>query len=455
MTRSGLARPDNRLSYTDQVMFLALRAIGEESVMQAVWIYEHPVDFDELARFHRNFGHGLIGRRIERSPLPFGRHRWVAAVGPPSDIDIAERARPRAELSDWLDERTQLPIDPEWGPGWHLGVLPMTDGSTAVSLVISHCLADGIGAVATVIDAIKGNVRDFGYPPPRSRTRLRAAAIDARETVQDVPEIARALGAAAKYVFRRRHDFVRSKASRPAPIVGDDADCHVVMPAVTAYIDLDDWDARANALGGNSHSLVAGFAAKLSERMGRIRASDGIVTLNLPVSERVPDDTRAQAVALVNVGIDPTHVTTDLSGARAALKEAVKTAREVPDEALQLLPLTPFVPKRAVKGGADVLFGFAADLPVSCTNVGDVGPTLGRVDGTDAEYLMLRGVDRHITRRMLEQRRGLLTLASGRVGGKMSLNIIAYQPGGKNTKADLRELAARTLAEFELTGVIE
>ena len=141
---NGDARPDDRLALVDQGFFAGQRAAGLEEVMQVVWVYEHPIDFDGLRRFHHNLGYGLFGRRIERSPLPFGRHRWVSDPGP-SDIDIAECARPRAELSDWADERSQLPADPEWGPGWHLGVLPLTDGSTAVSLVASHYLLDGLG----------------------------------------------------------------------------------------------------------------------------------------------------------------------------------------------------------------------------------------------------------------------------------------------------------------------
>ena len=455
MTERILARGDNRLSFTDQVMFLAVRATGQESVVQAVWVYEHPVDFDGLRRVHRNFGYGLLGRRIEPSPLPFGRHRWVSSQGPTTDIDIAECARPRAELSDWADERAQLPIDPEWGPAWHWGVLPLTDGSTAVSMVASHCLADGFGGFATLVDAVNGNIRDFDYPPPRSRTRRRAMVSDARQTVQDAPEVARTLGVAAKLAFRRRHDFARSKASRPTAILGDGADCNVVVPAVTIYVDLDDWDARAKTLSGTSHSLVAGFAAKLGERMGRRRSDDGAVTLNIPVSDRTQDDTRANAVLLADVSVDPTQVTTDLSGVRVAIRQGLKTAREVPDPALRLLPLTPFIPKRAVKRGADVMFGFAADLPVSCSNLGDLDPAIGRPDGTDAEYVMLRGVDRYVTRQALEQRRGLLTVVAGRIVGKMSVNIVAYQPGGKNSKAHLRELAGHTLAEFDLTGVID
>ncbi|ORV42613.1 wax ester/triacylglycerol synthase domain-containing protein [Mycobacterium conspicuum] len=453
MTARGLTRPDNRISFTDQVMFLAMRATGQESVMQGVWVYEHPVDFDGLRRFHRNLGNGVVGRRIEPSPLPFGRHRWVADVGPRPDMKIAETPRPRAELSDWVDEQAQLPIDPEWGPTWSMGVLPLTDGSTAVSMVASHCVADGVGALAAIIDAATGNIRDFGYPPPHSRSRLRTAALDGRQTVQDLPEVASALGKGIRQAFRRRHDFARSSESRP--IRSDGADCVVAVPSVSIYVDLGDWDARAEALGGNSYSLVAGFAAKLAERVGRRRAADGAVTLNIPVSERTLDDTRANAVALFNISLDPTVVAKDLSGTRAALRQAVKTAREVPDEALELLPLIPFVPKRAVRKLADVLFGFSADLPVSCSNVGDLPPEIACVDGTPAEYVALRGVDRRITQRTLEERCGLLTLVVGRVVGKMSISIVAYEPGGINTKAHLRELAAQTLAEFELTGVID
>jgi hypothetical protein len=446
--------PDNRLSFTDQLLFLGQRATGQELVMQCVWVYEHAVDVDGLRRFHHNFGYGLFGRRIERSPLPFGRHRWVSSLGPASDIDIAERARPRADVSDWVDERAQLPIDPEWGPGWHLGVLPMTDGSTAVSLVLSHCLSDGIGSLQTIVDAVKGNRRDLGYPLPRSRTRLRAVVADLRQTAQGAPEVARTLVAAAKLAFRRRHEIARSGASRPTAILGKSGDCNVVVPAITIYIDLDDWDARANSLGGTSYSLLAGFAAKLGERMGRRRAGDGAVTLHIPISDRAPDDTRANAASLATVCIDPTQVTTDLSGSRVEIKQALKALREVPDETLQLLPLTPFIPKRAVKRGSDVVFGFD-DLPVSCSNLGDVDAVVARADGTDAEYVMLRGVDRHVTGQFLERRGGLLTVLAGRIGGRLSITVVAYQPGGRNSKPHLRELAANTLADFGLTGAIE
>jgi hypothetical protein len=455
MTERAVAPSDNRLSFVDQAMFLWLRAAGEAPVMQMVWIYEHPVDFDALRRFHHTFAHGQMGRlRIEPSPLPFGRHRWVLAEPAQSEFDIAESPRPRAELTDWADERVQLPIDPEYGPGWHMGVLRLTDGSTAVSLVVSHCLSDGLGVLSAFADAIKGNSPDLRYPPAHSRGRRSAIASDARETLRGVPEVARTLGAAAKLAFQRRHDLSGLRAARPAPILGDDADRNVVVPAVALHVDLDQWDARANALGAKSHTLLAGFAAKLGERAGRIRA-DGTVTLLVPTSERTLEDDRANAAALASITVDPKQVTADLSGVKTAIREGLTSAREIPDQPLELLPLIPFVPKRAVKMGGNAIFGFAADLPVSCSNLGDVEPTAGCADGTPAEHFILRGVDRHITRRALEQRSGLLTVVAGRLCGNMEISVIGYFPGQQNSKSHLRELVAGTLAEFGLTGLIE
>jgi hypothetical protein len=95
------------------------------------------------------------------------------------------------------------------------------------------------------------------------------------------------------------------------------------VPGIAIYVGLDDWDARASALGGTSSTLVAGLAAKLAERMGRRRAGDGAVTLQLPMSERAEGDTRAVALSLARVSVDPTRVTTDLRDVRAAIKQAL------------------------------------------------------------------------------------------------------------------------------------
>jgi hypothetical protein len=439
----------------DQGFFAGQSAAGQKEVMQVVWVYEHPIDFDGLRRFHHNLGRGLLGRLIERSPLPFGRHRWVLDRGP-SDIDIAECARPRAELSDWADERSQLPADPVSGPGWHLGVLPLTDGSTAVSLVASHYLLDGLGLIVALVEALLGNTRDLGYPPPRSRTRLRAVVQDARQTARDVPEVARALVAAAKLLRPRRHDTAPSPAPGPVTLRAGDGDDVVVVPGVTIGIDLDHWDARAKALGGTSNTLAAGLTAKFAERLGRRRGSDGAVTLQVVMSDRTEGDTRAVAVSLARVRVDPTRVTTDLRDARAAIKQALTTLRETPDESSRLAALIPFTPKRTWRRGVDAAFA-DPDRPAVCSNLGDVGSVVGWLDGTHCDYSYARGTRQHATRQWLEKIGGQMQLLSFRtpVLRKIFIHVLAYQPGAENTKPALRELAARTLAEFDLTAEID
>jgi hypothetical protein len=446
---------DNRLTFTDQALFLNLRATGQEAVMQCVWVYEHPVDVDGLKRFHHNFGYGLGGRRIEPSPLPFGRHRWVSSPGPPTaDLDFVEQPRPRAELSDWLDERAQIPVDPQWGPVWHMGVLPLTDGATAVTLVGSHCIADGGGAFLTVFEAVNGINRDLGYPPPRSRPRSRAILADAKETMQGVPEVARTVAEAVRQARKRKRANPAEKKPPGSAVVRPDAGELVHAPAITVFVDGAEWDARATALGGNSYALSAGIAAKLAQQIGRVRASDGMVTLNVPINDRTLEDTRANAVTLGDIAVDPTNVTSDLSGIRLAIRESLQARKESPDEALALLPLIPFLPKRAVRKTADAMFNFA-DLPVSCSNLGELPTDIARADGTVAELVYARGVDGAVTKGFLEERRGLLTVITARVNGRHFLAIIAYRPGAENTKPELRELAAKILTEFELTGIVD
>ncbi|MGE2721083.1 hypothetical protein [Mycolicibacterium celeriflavum] len=446
------AQPDNRLALVDQALFAGHRAAGQKVVIQCVWVYEHAIDFDAVKRFHHNLGYGLLGRRIERSPLRLTRHRWVLDRQP-SSIDMAQRPRPRTELSDWADERSQLPVDSEWGPGWHLGVLPLTDGSTAVSLVVSHYLIDGLGLALVLADAIAGNTRELGYPTPRSRTRFRAVVEDARQTARDVPEIARALAQVGKMARQSRKESAPSPVARAVAIPARGNDDLVVVPVVSIYIDLADWDARADALGGASNTLIAAFAAKLGERMGRRRASDGAVTLQLPMSDRTEDDTRAMALSYARVSVDPTGVTTDLGDIRAAIKEALKTLRETPNDS-QILWLTPFTPKRVMKNM--VYTGFSdPDRPVLCSNLGDLGSILSRLDGTEAEYAAARVTGQHVPRQWLESIGGQMTVLSGRLSGKVFITLAAYHPGADNTKPALREFAARTLAEFGLTGEID
>ncbi len=226
------------------------------------------------------------------------------------------------------------------------------------------------------------------------------------------------------------------------------------MPGITIRIDLAAWDTRAKALGGTSNTLGAGLVAKLGYHLGRRRASDGAVTLQLPVNERTEGDTRANAMSFARVTLDPTLLTKDLSDARSAIKQALQAQREMPDDSLQVAWLVSFTPKRALKRMDDRMVA-DPNFPVFYSNLGDVGSVVNRLDGTDAEFATARVTGQRQTRRWLERMGGQMTVQSLRIPGSVVISVNAYQPGAENTKAALRELAAHTLAEFDLTGKIE
>ena len=115
-----------------------------------------------------------------------------------------------------------------------------------------------------------------------------------------------------------------------------------------SFVDADEWDARAQSLGGTSNTLLAGLAARLAQRVGRVTA-DGSVTLAMPVNQRTAGDTRANAITNVDITVDPAPAATDLREIRAATKQALIRSQEVPNERLALLPLVPLLPQWLVK----------------------------------------------------------------------------------------------------------
>jgi hypothetical protein len=439
----------DRLAYIDQATYLSWAATGRGQLAQYVWVYDRAVDMAGLRRFHENLQHGRGSRLIEPSILPFGRHRWVAAPIPQPAFEVADVSSPSA-LAQWAEDRSQVAIDPVHGPGWHLAVLPMTDGTTAVSLVLSHCLMDGGAAIAMVVDAVRG-VRTYdGFRPPRSRKPLASLRSDAGQVARDLPELCRTVGTAARFAYARRADVAASRSRFRTPPSGPDS--AVVLPAVSAIIDTADWDGRAAELGGTSYSLLAGFAAVLGERFGRGRPGDGTISLLIAISDRDgPEDRRANAMKIASAELDPTAAPSDLGPARDVIRAALQRLRDDADEKHALLPITPFVPKRAVARTADVVFG---DLPVSCSNLGDVPPEVIRPDGTDAVYVMFKPVEQGVRRHALESIGGQLVVAAGRVAGSVSIGVVGYVPGAPNDREWLCANVVDALAEFDLKGTV-
>lgn len=430
------------LDLTDQLVFLGEKATGTTSLLQCVWTYDRAIDMDGLRRFHHHLLRGRLSRHVERSPLPFGRHRWVSPTDAPA-IEIAS-ARTREEFGAWLHEQSNTPLDYEHGPAWHLAVLPFTDGGTGLSLVISHGLADGVGLCTALADAASGRDDSINWPATKSRRRWRALRQDARQTVRDTPAVGRAIAAAA-----RMARSARPEAS--APFSGSDE--QIDIPAATVFIDMDSWDARARALGGTSNSLLAGFAAKFAQRVGRVTAGEGLATLSMPVNERKDGDTRANAVGNADLTVDPAKVTSDLREVRAAVKAALIQVQDVPDERFALLPLVPFLPKRLVKRLVGVAGGGTTN--VCSSNLGDVAVATNRPDGTDADHFSMRSLYPHVTRATMHRAAGVLAMLSGRVNGQVFVSVLAYDPARPGSNQQLQEAIFSTLADFSLTATLQ
>jgi diacylglycerol O-acyltransferase / wax synthase len=439
----------NVLDLVDQAVFDFERATGATSRGQVVWIYNRAVDIDGLRRFHRHLQQGRLSRRIERSPLPFGRHRWVS--NGQSDLEIVATPRPREEFDAWLAEQANRPLDIEHGSPWHLAVLPFTDGGAGVSLIVSHTVADGMGGCLAIMEAASGYDSAIDVPAAGSRRRWRALREDARQTVRDIPAIRRALKSAVAAARSARRDRAGAGSPTPPPALSTGADEVITLPTATIFIDADEWAARANALGGTSNSLLAGVAARLAERAGRVTA-DGSVTLGVPVNQRTANDTRANAVTNVDVTVDARRATTDLSEIRSATKQALIHRQQVPDERMALLPLVPLLPKRLVRRWVNVYT--PSTTSVASSQLGAAPSIVNCPDGTDADYISLLSVCPGVTKATVQLSNGMMALISAEVNGRVFVSVLAYQPRRLTSNAQLQQVLSRIMDDFSLTATI-
>lgn len=433
---------DNQLAYIDQAAFLAMRANGHEPVQQLAWVYDHDINVERLREVHANLGFGLLGRRIERSRLPFGRHRWVKATHQ-GDLQISP-ARPRDQFGAWLDEQGTVRVDPEYGPSWRMAMVPFTEGGGAVTLMVSHSVAD-VGAILLSLFAALGGVKsDLGYPAPGARTKRAALREDVRAFRQSVPDIRAAFKAALPVLRDDKPATPRSKM--PARV---NETTTAIRPTVFAIVDAAEWDARAKELGGNSGSLVAGFAVRLGLIAGQMR-DDGTIMLNFPVSDRKENDTRANALTGMSVIGNPAEVVTNLAPIRADLKSGLKDVAANPNPLLASLALAPVTPKRVARRLEWLVLGEGP--VVGCSNMGDVPDVLAQIDGTQAEFVLARGVEWPIGPAELDRIGNWLFVGSGRLNGKLLLFVTAWQAGSNNSHEHFTELVKQALADFNLSG---
>ena len=282
----------------------------------------------------------------------------------------------------------------------------------------------------------------ISWPTAESRGRWQALREDARQTVRDIPAIGRAVVAAAQ--FARLH---RGGVGAPA-VLSTGADHRVTLSTATIFVDADEWDARADTLGGTANTLLAGLAARLAQRVGRVTA-DGSVTPSIPVNERTAGDTRANAITNVDITVDPAPATTDLRAIRAATKHALINAKQQPDPRWALLPLVPLLPQGLTRRLLGVATGGATNVVSS--NLGSAPLALNRPDGTDADYFAMKSLYPGMTKSIMCRTGGVLALLSGRVHHQVFVSVLAHLPGRIDSNASLWQHLSSVIDDFSLT----
>lgn len=437
------------VSFADQGLYLAHISTGQHAVVQVLWRYLRPVDLDALTRFRDNLAHGHLARLIRPALLPFGRHQWASAPLPSAALAAAEPPLAPEAMQAWVDAQVELPLDPVCGPAWNLTHQGFTDGSTVVSLVVSHCIADGLTIAMAVSDAVRGERRIPIYPGVSTAQRAAATlGAELQRALRDAPATFRALGQLGRRTYTSLGTPNTSAASSVVPAADDRM---VVFPTAFLRVPTSVWDAKARSRGADRLTLLAAMTAAFAEALGRVR--DQQMTLLFPVNQRGGlSHTGGNDVALATLKVCVDEPRRRLHGFQRRLRATLLRTRREPNRLATLLPLVPFVPPRAFSAASHLALGALADLPVTCSNLGDLPKDVLQIDGHEADGICFRGIDRPVPRRAIEARQGVATLFAGVIPGFIALSFVAYQSGVVTEPQHLRAMVERLLADYELAG---
>jgi len=424
----------------DQASFLGLRALGRGPALQVTWLYPHTLEEAAVRQFSERLAQGLLGRLLQRSPLPWGRHRWVAnaASGP---VHWFRDPLPRDCLHKLRRVLLEQPVDPEYGPGWRLVVQALEGGGCALTMLVSHTIADMRATGQAIADAVAGRRVDYGFPPPSWRWSPVMVARDGVESLRALPAVWRAIGALAQ----RSCEGARSNSPARPPNRLEPA---VALPLVQVDMSAGTCQRRASDLGVASNTLIMAFVVRLAFRMGRLDAS-GRVKLVLPVSDRHSDDRRGNALRSITVMADPDACGNDPRLLQRDVKAALASLIRSGDDVSPLLPLIPYVPLWLARRLEREALG--TDLPVGCS-IGELPLDVNRPFG-EASLLQISVLERY-TASELKRLEGVLFVACYRVGERLSATVSGYMPDCITTRAQLVPFVRDALADMCLSGTV-
>ncbi|MBF6206201.1 hypothetical protein IU483_19200 [Streptomyces gardneri] len=428
-----------RLDDIDSVSARGHAALGGTLAIQIVWRYDRPVDMAALERFHEALRHGRMGRVVAPAMLSAAGDRWTTRAEF-SPIEVADAPIPRGELEAWIAEQGRARLRTFGGPAWRLAVTDLDNGESAVSLLVSHTIADAQAFCAAIAEAVAGERLD-----PHYRTdefgRLRLLTSDLRAATRRARLLPSALGLALRLAVARRGAEARDL---------DEQAQDFRLPTVTATVPAQLWHAAARNRGGTGTTLAVAMMAAIAAEIGRTD-EQGRVRMMMPVSTRTAGDQRANALTSIDFEVDLRDgEPADLAPLRAVMKEKLVAAAAAGRNVPPLIPVAVALPR----GLYAKLARQAATDAVStvCSSVGKLDPDVLRIDGRPASAITLGLVNQSLNdRTVLTERGGNLYVALVETADAITLRFNGFHPPKLLDAEQLTELVRRALAQYELT----
>lgn len=429
------------------------------SAIQVVWLYDRPVNLSRLEAFHESLKRGRLGRVIAPAVIAPASDRWSgqAAFAP---LEVRPAAIPRAELEEWIAEHDIADLAAYGGPAWRLAVTALDDGGSAVSLLVSHAIADARSLGQAIIDAVAGETLDVAYPSDtygKGRLLVAEAAASLRQLGR-VAKLHLAQRSAAPPVAEPTGQPTEPKLAEPKLSTPDELgplDADFRIPRVTALIPTTDWYAAADARGGTGTTLAVGVMADLAAALGRT-TTDGIAHIAMPISTRTGDsDLRANAVRGIRLEVDTTTgLANDLASLRKKMKSQLQHAAATSDPNEVAIATNMTIPRFWL--ARTVWRSVAPDhTTTGCSVVGKLDDQVVRIDGANAVSMSMGFISRGIEDpARLAKYGGGLWLLMVETAGSVALRISGFHPATPLTRVELKAEIGGVLDGYGLTATL-
>lgn len=259
---------------------LLMNRLGMQAPMQMLWFVEADVARGRLDRFADELAAGPLGARLVSARVPGARPTWAASrlrpvVTVDPDVPVGD------ELS-WADEQINRfsEDDLQHGGGWRLSAAAITDGSSVVSLVVSHTLADGQGVVAAADAAARGD-RTHAITDATG-SGVGADVVDALTGGFAEHAKVTAAGVIQFLPFRQPARAVRNAVGF---LRGGGTTVDIGRPVTTVVaVRSRDLEKVAEGVGGTATGLSIALVANIARAVGG--STSGETAVGMPVSRR-------------------------------------------------------------------------------------------------------------------------------------------------------------------------